>query len=185
MGEITTVGIDQAVRRGGTRRGPRAGSGRARAAGGAAPSWSDVELRHAMLTDPDDGYGEKAVLRLANGRQLRCPAHPQECSYVRVVDQGHELAYWNSDEWRNAPEEVIGALLGCAMGGPQDSTLEALKVLEYQSASALGIRPGGALPDTRIGRALQQSREAIAAQDPDWFGEAVCATPVATAMRNG
>lgn len=34
-------------------------------------------------------------------------------SYVRVVDAtGDELFYWDEDEWREAPAEVMGAIMG-------------------------------------------------------------------------
>lgn len=76
-----------------------------------------VEADHA-LDSLGDQYGSECVIDvLGSHRQIRCPAHPEPCSYVRVVADGLELAYWVDDEWRNAPAEVLGALLGAARGG--------------------------------------------------------------------
>jgi len=50
---------------------------------------------------------------------------PDGVSYVRVIEivDDHEealcqeIAYWDSDEWRDAPEEVMGAILGALFEG--------------------------------------------------------------------
>lgn len=68
---------------------------------------------------------DECVIRLANGRAIHVPAAPAECDYVRIVERGEETAYWNSDEWQEAPAEVMGALMGAAKGraleaSPQD-----------------------------------------------------------------
>lgn len=77
--------------------------------------WNDIEQAHAKgALDVD--YGPEAVIALANGRAIHCPAFPAPCDYVRVVDQGYELMYWNSDEWAEDAQEVIGAFLGLAKG---------------------------------------------------------------------
>jgi hypothetical protein len=66
--------------------------------------------------EPD--YGEECVVRLANGAELRCPPYPAPCDYVRVIGpNGVEIGYWNSDEMRDDPEDVLGAVLGAARGG--------------------------------------------------------------------
>jgi hypothetical protein len=77
--------------------------------------WHPIELEHA-LDNLDLDYGEECVLPLVNGREIRCPAYPEPCTYVRIVDCGYELAYWVSDEWGSDPMEVMGAILGCAGG---------------------------------------------------------------------
>jgi hypothetical protein len=60
----------------------------------------------------------ECVIPLANGRELRCPAYPLECSYVRIVGaSGKEIAYWASEEWAEDAEVVMGAILGAAKGG--------------------------------------------------------------------
>lgn len=64
------------------------------------------------------GYGPEAVARVHNGFQLRSPAYPEECTYVRVCDPlGREISYWSADEWKDAPEEVMGAVMGALVRG--------------------------------------------------------------------
>lgn len=42
--------------------------------------------------------------------------NPAGTSYIRFLDKnGGEVGYWNSDEWGDTPEEVMGAIMGCAM----------------------------------------------------------------------
>lgn len=77
--------------------------------------WSSEELQHAQ-DNPNVGYDDECVIRLANGREIRTPAAPASASYVRIVQSGYELAYWISDEWKEDPELVMGAFLGCAHG---------------------------------------------------------------------
>ncbi|MEC4339642.1 hypothetical protein VPH13_13040 [Stenotrophomonas pavanii] len=67
-------------------------------------------------------YGEECVIALISGREIRCPASPKDCSYVRITAPGIiplELGYWSSDEWGEAPAEVMGTILGAAQGRPQ------------------------------------------------------------------
>ena len=80
-----------------------------------ANGWNDIELEHA-IDNLDVEYGEECVVKLPSGRELRTPAYPEECSYVRIVQQGYELAYWVSDEWADDPECVMGAIVGCMKG---------------------------------------------------------------------
>lgn len=64
-------------------------------------------------------YGEECVIALVSGREIRCPASPTDCSYVRITAPAIvplELGYWSSDEWGEAPAEVMGAILGAAHG---------------------------------------------------------------------
>lgn len=75
-----------------------------------------IEAEH-VVGSLGDVYGDEAVVHLAGGRELRCPSYPQECCYVRVCIGGLELAYWHMDEWKDAPSEVMGALVGAMMGG--------------------------------------------------------------------
>lgn len=75
-----------------------------------------LEAEHAMK-NLENTYGEEFILSLfGSHRQIRSPAHPAECSYVRVVVDGFEIAYWCSDEWRDDPTCVMGAFLGAAHG---------------------------------------------------------------------
>jgi hypothetical protein len=77
--------------------------------------WSDIEIEHA-IHNLDNEYGNETVIALANGREMHCPAHPEECDYVRITQGGYELAYWTSEEWAEDPKVVMGALIGCAGG---------------------------------------------------------------------
>lgn len=74
--------------------------------------WGKVESIHA-LQSIGTAYGEERVVLGANGRELRTPVSGPG-SYVRIVQAGFEIMYWNSAEWASAPEEVMGAILGLA-----------------------------------------------------------------------
>lgn len=64
-----------------------------------------------------DSLGEVHI-ETAAGAIIAAPAYPQECSYVRLIDENHrELAYWDHQEWREQPEEVMGALIGAIASG--------------------------------------------------------------------
>ena len=42
--------------------------------------------------------------------------NPGGTTYVRFLGKNSgEVGYWNSDEWGEAPEEVMGAILGLAL----------------------------------------------------------------------
>lgn len=77
--------------------------------------WTDIETAHA-LENLDNDYGEECVIQLANGRVIHTDSFPNECTYVRIVQDGYELAYWVVDEWADDPSGVMGAILGCAKG---------------------------------------------------------------------
>lgn len=57
-----------------------------------------------------------ASIELLNGKSVEFDSaknNPTGVSFVRVRDpQGNEIGYWVSDEWKEAPEEVMGAILG-------------------------------------------------------------------------
>ena len=76
------------------------------------------EAQHAVASI-EANYGKECVLTIAGtNRAIHTPPHPAECDYVRVVVAGDlEIAYWNSDEWRESPAEVMGAIMGAANGG--------------------------------------------------------------------
>ena len=75
---------------------------------------TQVEVQH-VINNLDSDYGEECVLEiLGSQRQIRSPSHPEERTYVRIVVDGLEIAYWVEDEWRDAPGEVMGALIGAA-----------------------------------------------------------------------
>lgn len=84
-------------------------------ASAALSGWSDVEVTHALDSLGTD-YGPECVVALANGREIRTPAFPDECTYVRIVEFGFELAYWIDGEWSEDPSGVMGAIMGLAHG---------------------------------------------------------------------
>lgn len=57
---------------------------------------------------------EQVVFTLSNGITIRSKGEEYELgSYVRFCDpNGAELLYWDSEEWRENPEGVMGAVLG-------------------------------------------------------------------------
>jgi len=78
--------------------------------------WSDAIREHALLAHGTD-YGEECVIQAAGAVEIRCPQYPADCDYVRVCQSGFEIGYWTSQEWRESPEEVVGAMLGAAARG--------------------------------------------------------------------
>lgn len=90
-----------------------------------------IDGSHAAAVVPLDtaGYprrrpaddGAECVITLASGRTIRTgsyEASPAGSSYVRVCEpDGTEIGYWDSAEWREAPELVMAAMLGAARGG--------------------------------------------------------------------
>ena len=78
-------------------------------------------LERATITT-DDEYGKEVVVRTEDGRELRSGAGADgDCTvtgeYVRVLDAGgREQGYWTSEEWREDPEVVMGAIVGCLLG---------------------------------------------------------------------
>lgn len=76
----------------------------------------DFEVEHALASlELKDQYGDECVIQVSGShRQIRTPAHPAECNYVRVVAGGFEIAMWVDDEWRDDPAVVMGALIGAA-----------------------------------------------------------------------
>jgi hypothetical protein len=88
-----------------------------------AAAVTDGRPHHEGLpaTQHGDGtldYGrESGALITQTGCAVRWPAAPAVCDYVRVTaPDGSEIAYWVCDEWRENPEEVLGALLGACAG---------------------------------------------------------------------
>lgn len=75
--------------------------------------WTDL-----FISDP---YTTSMIWNEDSRRFLVFPdaeAQPGGVDFVQVVDQyGHEIAYWVSDEWAEAPQEVMGAILGAFYNG--------------------------------------------------------------------
>lgn len=78
----------------------------------------EIEVSHAMACLEDSAsYEAECIIDITGSyRQIRSPAHPNACSYVRVLVDGLEIAYWVDDEWRDDPSGVMGAILGAAAG---------------------------------------------------------------------
>ena len=57
---------------------------------------------------------------LSGGFMLCCESADQNemgTSYIRGIDRhGKEIVYWNSDEWKESPEFVMGAIMGFIKG---------------------------------------------------------------------
>lgn len=83
--------------------------------------WDTIELRHA-LGSIGAVYGPECVVKLRNGKELRTPAYPEECDYVRFVQDGYELVYWSQTEWQEQPAEVMGAIVGAIAGCMKEGT---------------------------------------------------------------
>jgi hypothetical protein len=75
----------------------------------------------------DPNYGEEVVVQVVSGRTLHTGAGEAGDStvtgeYVRVLDtEGSEVAYWTFDEWRDDPQVVMGAIVGCLLGLADDA----------------------------------------------------------------
>ena len=50
------------------------------------------------------------------GVDLRCPAFPAPCTYVRIVREGVEVAFYEAAEWKRSPDDVMQVLLNAAYG---------------------------------------------------------------------
>lgn len=70
-----------------------------------------VEAMHAV-DSLDVAYADECVRHIHGGRDLCVPAYPSDCTYVRVVVNGLELAYWSAEEVGERPAEVLGAIIG-------------------------------------------------------------------------
>lgn len=56
---------------------------------------------------------DECVILLDDGKEIRCPAFPAECEYVRVVSPGgDEIGYWHYNEFEEDARDVLGALMG-------------------------------------------------------------------------
>lgn len=70
----------------------------------------------------DDGFCEQCqwgeiIIPLRNGGTIRCGTGEFDAhgSYIRICDlEGIELAYWDKEEWKEEPEQVIGDIFRLA-----------------------------------------------------------------------
>lgn len=83
---------------------------------------SDADVSHALASLGADYGAECSIPIFGSAREIRCPAYPEACHYVRIVVDGLEICYWNHDEWQSDPEDVIGAVIGAAKGGVRGCT---------------------------------------------------------------
>lgn len=86
---------------------------------------SEGERAGARINTPESVIVSTSASRLSGKPdgtlEVRVPAYPTECEYVRVVHnrgEGNviEKAYWDSDEWQESPAEVMGAIMGAIKG---------------------------------------------------------------------
>jgi hypothetical protein len=81
---------------------------------------SDFERTHLESAEEvgQDSYGAECGIQTHTGFFLRTPAPPAPCDYVRVCDPlGREIGYWRAKEWAEAPEDVMGAVVGALCRG--------------------------------------------------------------------
>lgn len=72
---------------------------------------SEQEVRHA-LGGLDKRYGQECSLAVVGSpRSLCCPAHPQECTYVRTVIDGLEIGFWDAKGWQGDSSNLMGAVI--------------------------------------------------------------------------
>ena len=73
----------------------------------------DIKLGRRYTPSPH-AKGEETILTLANGYTLATAGEEyQRGAYVCIRSaEGEELLYWDKQEWCEAPEEVMGAILG-------------------------------------------------------------------------
>lgn len=105
--------------------------------------WAPAVLSHAQLAAlQGTTYDNESSIQMAGTIQIRCPAYPEACDYVRLVDtglgDGVELMYWTADEWQAEPHEVMGAILGLA----RQSTPHAEVQPPIEVARRLAMRAG-------------------------------------------
>ena len=86
----------------------------------------------------------EAWTRLPTGNVLafeNAGTNPEGTDYVRLVaPDGGECAYWTSDEWAEAPVEVMGALCGALIDVTRARTLNPAQY--YQIAPDAAFPPG-------------------------------------------
>jgi hypothetical protein len=76
-----------------------------------------LERKH-LAENADTSYGPECAIATHTGFCLCYSAEEQTPSYVRVIDPlGREVAYWSAEEWQEAPELVMGAILGAVARG--------------------------------------------------------------------
>jgi hypothetical protein len=72
-----------------------------------------IEFPHGVCPDTE------MWIPLPNGTAFVFPhakVSPEGCDYVRIVhSDGCEQVYWDSEEWKQEPAFVMGAICGCML----------------------------------------------------------------------
>jgi len=64
---------------------------------------------------PEGVKDNEAYCWLSEDILIVCPEYPDDCRYIRFVENGKEVAYWHAEEWQNEPANVMGAIAGALM----------------------------------------------------------------------
>ena len=101
----------------------------------------DFEQNH-IEGSQDVDYGAEYALVAHTGFELRYNAEGDLVDYVRVCDPaGRELCYWNSDEWMEDPQVVMGAILGALVRGrPVEYTDKKKRIVHPQKVTIPEVR---------------------------------------------
>lgn len=66
---------------------------------------------------------------ILDDKQIRCPAYPEDCDYVRITDlEGNEVVYWHWNEWQEEPQEVMGAILAVVGNPIEDAAIRVINL---------------------------------------------------------
>ncbi|EPG9350551.1 hypothetical protein ACKU3Z_029520 [Pseudomonas aeruginosa] len=77
---------------------------------------TDEEVEHALESLGKEYVNERTTQLLGSFRQIRTPASPHECDYVRVLVDELEVARWSFVEWAKEPVKVMAAIFGSMQG---------------------------------------------------------------------
>lgn len=108
------------------------------------------ELSH-IEHNQDVDYGHECAAVVHTGFELRYSASEDLVDYVRVCDPlGREIAYWNSDEWQEDPQVVMGAILGALMRGRPQLRGNLRASAAQEGAAPLSDLDPGSVYGTRV-----------------------------------
>lgn len=100
------------------------------------------ELEHSKQSE-EDQYGPEVELQATTGFALRYDGRAPTCEYVRTVDPiGREIAYWDSEEWKEDPQRVMGAILGSLSRGKPTKVEPKVRDWELEGAVHLYVLVG-------------------------------------------
>lgn len=85
----------------------------------------------------DLDYGEECTVARRGTVEVRVPAFPSPCDYVRIVAYTSfstrvEIAYWSSDEWKQEDDEceAFGAIMGAIASVLDGRVLDTVRVAD-------------------------------------------------------